>query len=73
MTTILKVDGMSCQNCVRHVREALQSVPNIDSVTVTLEKAEAIVKWKGENITENDLIKSLDAAGYPSEIITTSG
>jgi Cu+-exporting ATPase len=52
MTTKLHIEEMTCQNCARHVREAIQSLPNVDSVAVVLEKAEAVVKWKDENISE---------------------
>lgn len=69
MTTRIRIGDMTCQNCVRHVREAIQSLPDVDSVTVVLEKAEAVVRWKGQAISEGDLIKCLDAAGYPSQVI----
>lgn len=72
MTTRIRIGDMTCQNCVRHVREAIQSLPDVDSVTVVLEKAEAVVKWKNEETSEDDLIKCLDAAGYPSQVIKTA-
>ena len=70
MTTILKVEGMSCQNCARHVRDAIQSLPGISFARVDLEKAEALAKWKSEDIAPDDLLKALETAGYPSQILT---
>ena len=46
MTTTLKIDGMTCQNCVRHVREAIQSVNGINYATVDLDQAGAVAHWK---------------------------
>ncbi len=35
---------MTCQNCVRHVTEALREVPGIRSAEVSLEQASATVQ-----------------------------
>ena len=43
MTTVLKITGMTCNNCVRHVREALAAVPGVSAVTVDLAAATATV------------------------------
>ncbi|MGA0131280.1 MAG: heavy-metal-associated domain-containing protein [Ilumatobacteraceae bacterium] len=42
-TTILHIDGMSCQNCVRHVTDALTGLDDVQSVTVSLEDKTATV------------------------------
>ena len=69
MTTVLHVEGMSCQNCARHVRDAIQSLPGISYARVDLDKAEAVVKWKNGNASEENLIKALETAGYPSQVL----
>ena len=33
----LKVEGMMCQNCVKHVTKALEGVPGAEDVSVSLE------------------------------------
>jgi copper chaperone CopZ len=43
--TELSVSGMTCKNCARHVAEAIQEVPAVDSVTVNLEAYQASVRW----------------------------
>lgn len=37
MTSNLKIEGMTCQNCARHVREALQGVPGVEYAEVDLD------------------------------------
>lgn len=44
MTVKIQVTGMTCQNCVRHVREALEAVPGVSSVVVELEPGHATLE-----------------------------
>jgi len=63
--TELLVSGMSCQNCARHVTEALRSVPGVASAVVVLEGGSATVRWAPE--TQADiaaLLRAVQAAGY---------
>ncbi|NLA89683.1 MAG: heavy-metal-associated domain-containing protein [Alcaligenaceae bacterium] len=59
----IRVDGMSCQNCVKHVNEALSTVPGVEQVEVSLENANAIIKSK-DGIDIEVLRTALDEAGY---------
>src|SRR5262249_14675585 len=43
--TELRVAGMSCGNCARHVTDALQRVPGVHSATVDLAGGRAGVRW----------------------------
>lgn len=42
-TTKFSVAGMSCEHCVRAVREAIASVPGVESVEVSLANGTATV------------------------------
>ena len=44
-TTELRVSGMTCNNCARHVTEAIQGVPGVQSVSVNLQDAAASLRW----------------------------
>ncbi|MEI8340975.1 MAG: cation transporter, partial [Verrucomicrobiota bacterium] len=68
MTTALKVSGMSCQNCARHVREALAEVTGVASVEVKLDAGEARVRWNSEENVPT-LLEALQTAGYPGVVI----
>src|SRR5215207_8650237 len=71
----LQVSGMTCQNCVRHVREALERVPGVRSAVVSLPNHQASVRWSApEQVDVPALLHSLDEAGYPAqEIEATTG
>lgn len=67
--TDLRVTGMTCSNCARHVREALVSVPGVQSAEVHLEQGTATVRWsEGDSHDAAALLKSLDEAGYPATV-----
>jgi Cu+-exporting ATPase len=68
--TELQISGMTCQNCVRHTREALEGVPGVRSATVSLPDAHASVRWD-PNVPTHDsaLLEALDKTGYPGRII----
>lgn len=60
---IVKVDGMSCENCAKHVRKALEPLDGIDDVEVNLSNKEAVVKYFG-SINEKDVKSAIYDAGY---------
>jgi len=60
---------MTCQNCARHVREAIQSVPGVLHARVDLDRAEAEVRWSDVEPDEEELLDALEEAGYPGEIL----
>ena len=48
MKTILQIKGMSCNNCVQHVKEALEAVAGVISVEVSLNDKSAAVEHGDE-------------------------
>ena len=64
----LKVEGMSCQHCVRAVREALSEVDGVEEVVeVSLERNEAIIEGRPEVA---QLIAAIAEEGYTAELAT---
>jgi P-type Cu+ transporter len=68
--TELNVRGMTCQNCARHVREALQSVRGVEQATVNLEGQRAAVRWSGgAEVDTGAAIRSVVEAGYEASVV----
>ena len=65
--TNLRITGMSCNNCVRHVSEALRGVPGVTKVEVTLPDR-ATVEHEGGT---DKLVAAVESAGY--EAVTQPG
>ncbi len=66
MKTELKIGGMSCEACVDHVTHALQNVPRVRHVDVTLEAPHAIVEHDGAEI--QSLIAAVQNEGYTAKL-----
>jgi copper chaperone len=64
-TTELKIEGMSCQNCVKHVTNALQNVPGVTKVNVSLEENKGVVVHD-ETVNPETLIAAVEGEGYPA-------
>jgi Cu+-exporting ATPase len=72
-TTELRVSGMTCNNCARHVTEAIQGVAAVQSASVRLQNAGATVRWK--NTAEKNtaaVLAAIAAAGYEAKEVSLS-
>lgn len=63
MSQTINVTGMTCQNCVRHVSQALSALPGVRSVDVSLQSGSARLESDRE-IPAAELRTALDEAGY---------
>ena len=63
MKKLLKVEGMMCQHCVKHVTDALMGVAGVTSVDVNLKKKGALVECS-EGVTNEALTAAVKEAGY---------
>ena len=63
----IQIEGMSCNHCVAHVKEALEGLAGINEVEVRLSEKCAIIS----GATEEEVIKeAIDDAGYDVISIT---
>lgn len=62
MTQTITVTGMTCQNCVRHVSEALENLPGVRSVEIELGGTVQISADR--KLSDEELAAALDEAGY---------
>ncbi|HEX4456268.1 MAG TPA: heavy metal-associated domain-containing protein [Kofleriaceae bacterium] len=62
MITTLRIAGMSCNNCVRHVGDALRAVPGVTAVEVSLPERRATVTHG--DVAGADLVAAVESAGY---------
>ena len=61
MITNLKIDGMTCDHCVRAVKNALQAVPGVESADVILAEGRATVMHEG---VPGALVAAVEDEGY---------
>ena len=63
MTTTLNIEGMSCQHCAAHVKEALEAVSGVSSARVDLQKKNALAEHS-DSVNPDTLIAAVNEAGY---------
>src|SRR5688572_22178067 len=63
-TLELPIQGMTCQNCVRHVTAALRSVPGVEAAEVSLERRRAKVEFAEQSADRQALVAAIEHAGY---------
>jgi copper ion binding protein len=68
-TATLKVTGMSCQHCVKAVREALESVSGVRSAEVDLTAGRAVVEFDEAGTDTTQLESAVLDEGYGAETI----
>jgi copper chaperone len=63
-TADIKIEGMSCEGCVKSVTRALQGVPGVEKVEVVLAKGTAGVTYDPAKAGVADLKRAVERAGY---------
>jgi mercuric ion binding protein len=64
----LKVSKMTCAACPITVKKALEKVPGVSKVEVSLEKQQAMVTFDDAKTNTDALVKATTDAGYPSQL-----
>lgn len=59
----LKVEGLMCCNCEKHVKEALESIKGVEEAVASHEKGEVVVKLS-KDVKEKAFEKAITKAGY---------
>lgn len=68
----LKIEGMTCEGCTVHIRNALAAVPGVRSTEVRYADGTAIVRYDPDSPPAMDaLVKAIKTAGY--HVSTSTG
>lgn len=70
MVKTIKIEGMMCPHCEKHVKDALLSIQEMEFVEVSHEKGEAKVVM-GSEVPDELIIKKIIDAGYSVSSINT--
>jgi copper chaperone CopZ len=63
MRQTISVTGMTCQNCVGHVIQALEGLPGVRSTAVDLRTGLASIEAERE-VPRSEIASALEEAGY---------
>lgn len=62
--TIIKIEGMSCQGCVKNITGVLTALSGVVSADVSLEAGEAKVVFDPASVDRGALISAIEDAGF---------
>ena len=62
-TIIIKIGGMKDEDDVRTIANAIQDLPHIGQLEISLERGEASIEY-GRFISPEDILRSIDDAGF---------
>ena len=60
----IKVEGMACNGCVSTVTKAIEQLPGIKLVDVSLENGNAYVEFDENEISLDEIKKAIINSGY---------
>jgi len=58
----LKIEGMTCQHCVMHVKKAVEQLPGVSRSEVAIGTAR--ITYDESQVKEQDLEQAVEKAGY---------
>lgn len=61
MKKVLLIEGMSCEHCVAHVKEALEGIEGVENVVVSLDENLATVETE---VSDEILKEVIEEEGY---------
>lgn len=68
------IEGMTCEGCARHVREALEDIEGVASAEVSYADGVARVYLaEGADVSDSEVIRAVEAAGYRAAAAPPAG
>jgi copper chaperone CopZ len=64
------IEGMTCDGCVNTITSALEAVPGVNSVEVSLKDKKATVVGDGALVRSETIEETVSKAGYKAQLIT---
>ena len=63
MKKVIHVEGMGCEKCVAHVKEALEGLNGVSSAEVSLDTNTAVITMS-KDVADTAIKAAIDEAGY---------
>ena len=64
LTTVIKINGMTCMGCVNSVKIVLEKISGVDNVDVSLEQAQAAIQYNAETTSVDQFKQAIEDAGF---------
>ncbi|HOX92267.1 MAG TPA: heavy-metal-associated domain-containing protein [Spirochaetales bacterium] len=68
MKTVVTIEGMSCEHCAMRVKKALEALPGVDQVSVSL--ASSTAELSGAGLDNESIAKAVEKVGYKASAVS---
>ena len=65
----LRVEGMTCESCARHVTQALKTVPGVEDAQVGAWRVGLATAVAGPDVTDRALLEAVQRSGYHGVVV----
>lgn len=69
VTSVISIDGMTCQSCVRNIEGVVRVIPGVHSVKVDLEGKRGTVTHNPKVILGKQLADRIDDMGFEAKLL----
>lgn len=69
VTSLFKVEGMTCGGCEAGVRMKVKKLDGVEKVEASYEKKQARVTYDPKIVTPQRIIKAIEELGYSAELL----
>ncbi|CAF1065657.1 unnamed protein product [Rotaria magnacalcarata] len=71
-TEQIRIDGMTCQSCVKNIENSISKLNGIQSIKVSLEEKIGTIVYNTNTIHINDIIERINDMGFDAELNQTT-
>ncbi|MDR1801548.1 MAG: copper chaperone CopZ [Lachnospiraceae bacterium] len=64
MRSVINVDGMSCEHCVKAVSDAVGALDGVSNVEVSLVDNTATVEYDEDEVSLGEICEAIEDQGY---------
>lgn len=68
MKTLLRSKELTCPSCITKIEKALKNLQGVQDARVHFNSGRIEVTHDAEQVTQEDLVKAIHAAGYESTV-----
>ncbi|CAF1034528.1 unnamed protein product [Adineta steineri] len=64
----IRINGMTCQSCVKNIENTINKLTGVESIKVSLEEKLGTVIFNSNDIHVNDIVKRINDMGFEAEL-----
>ncbi len=69
VTTLVHIEGMTCDSCTNSIKSALAKMTGVEEVTVSLKEKQAVVKHVPSKIDKDEVRNIIEEAGFDASLL----